>query len=251
MNSSDDGERCMTDCVEKRTSLSASCSGCFGKIAKCTYEHCISPCIDASSPACIACSDKYCKADFQSCSGINGLSGSVNTMAPSLPEKVMKIIHDTVCKELSNSTIKGDAVKMVCEKVHSVLKFLPEGTCETAANLLWEREDLRHCKQAVTGAAELRRWEGSGNCTGNYSALSTDNMDECTQYLIPAPASIWVTKKNSTAYSSFHCQGVLDCSCSKDNQSHLGDWIVGTCEDFGGYSQMRVWVTVPHTQIIV
>merc|ERR1712224_904580 len=73
MNSSDDGERCMQDCVGKRTQLSALCSGCFAKLSGCVYAHCISPCIDAASPACAACGDEHCTPDFVRCSGIQDL----------------------------------------------------------------------------------------------------------------------------------------------------------------------------------
>merc|ERR1712176_583529 len=137
---------------------------------------------------------------------------------------------------------------LVCGKLHSKVKFLPEEACERVAKLAWERGELRHCKTAPKLAAELRRWDGSSNCTGTYAKLSTDNMDECTPFLIPAPASIWVAQKNDTAYSSFHCQGVTDCNVEK--RKFLSDFVVGTCEDLGGYSQMRVWIT-PNFTIIV
>jgi len=91
-------------------------------------------------------------------------------------------------------------------------------------------------------AAELRRWEGSTDCTGDYTVLNTEKLDECTPYLLPAPASIWTEYLNETAYASFHYQGVADCS---GNGRKLDDWIVGSCTDLGGYSQKRVWITAP------
>lgn len=254
MHSADDGEKCMADCVEKRTQLSAACSGCFGKIARCTFDHCMMQCIDASSPTCVACGDKYCNSDFVNCSGIADLPHPKELLSeiPSVPgtlPALLKKIHEVVCKELESTATKEEVVARVCEKVHSVVKLVPEAACETAARLLWEREEIQHCKPAVNKAAELRRWENSSNCTGKFSVLSTDNMNECTQFYIPAPASIWVAQKNDTAYSSYHCQGVTDCS--KDKRVFLADFVVGTCEDFGAYSQMRVWSTAPHMQVLV
>ena len=90
-------------------------------------------------------------------------------------------------------------------------------------------------------AAEFWRWEGTGDCTGDHSILSRDNMDECTPYIIPAPASLWVEQKNDTAYSSYHFQGPTDCSGME--RTFLSDWIVGECFDYGSYSQKRVWIT--------
>jgi hypothetical protein len=95
---------------------------------------------------------------------------------------------------------------------------------------------------AAPTSAELRRWEGSGDFTGDYEVLSTDKLDECTPFLIPAPASVRVEYSNETTYASYHYQGVPDCSGARKK---LGDWIVGSCEDLGGYSQMRVWVSSP------
>lgn len=92
-------------------------------------------------------------------------------------------------------------------------------------------------------AAELRRWEGSGDCTGNYTVLNTDKLHECTPYLIPAPASILVEYLNETAYASYHYQGVTDCSGAKPRR--LGEFVVNSCEDLDGFSQMRVWVSSP------
>jgi len=154
-------------------------------------------------------------------------------------EAVEGKLHDLVCKVMKSDSSKEEIAVAVCEKVRSKIKFLPEGACETAAKLLWEREEEKYCKPTVTEAAELRRWDGSSNCTGKYAILNSDNMNECTSYLIPAPASIWVEKQNATVYSSYHYQGVTDCS---GNHTHLGDFVVGTCENLGGYSQMRVWV---------
>jgi len=95
---------------------------------------------------------------------------------------------------------------------------------------------------AKPSAAELRRWEGSTNCSGNSTVLSTDKLDECTPYLIPAPASIRVQYVNETAYASYHFQGVTDCSGTGE---YLQTLIVNSCTKHDGYSQMRVWVQSP------
>mmetsp|Transcript_48976 Transcript_48976/g.141936 ORF Transcript_48976/g.141936 Transcript_48976/m.141936 type:complete len:194 (+) Transcript_48976:98-679(+) len=92
-------------------------------------------------------------------------------------------------------------------------------------------------------AAELRRWDNSEDCSGKYTVLSTDEMDKCTPFFIPAPASIKNVWVNDTMYSSYHYKGVQDCSGSQ--MEHLQDWIVNTCANLGGYSQMRVWVQSP------
>ena len=97
-------------------------------------------------------------------------------------------------------------------------------------------------------AAELRRWEGSGSCQGNYSVLNRDKMGECTRFIIPAPASILVEPKNDTAYSSFHYQFSTECKigllCHK--RTFLMDFVMGLCGDLSigsdTYSQMRVWL---------
>jgi len=91
-------------------------------------------------------------------------------------------------------------------------------------------------------AAEHRRYEGSTNCTGEYTILNTDTMDECTPYLIPAPASLYINQTNDTAYASYHFQGPTDCSGMGTFVSY---WVVGTCTSFGDYSQMRIWIKSP------
>eukprot|EP00929_Paragymnodinium_shiwhaense_P104062 TRINITY_DN6803_c0_g1_i4.p1 TRINITY_DN6803_c0_g1~~TRINITY_DN6803_c0_g1_i4.p1 ORF type:complete len:202 (+),score=30.22 TRINITY_DN6803_c0_g1_i4:82-687(+) len=102
-----------------------------------------------------------------------------------------------------------------------------------------------HSSEDQPTASELRRYEGSTNCTGNYSVLSTDVMDECAPKLIPAPASIKVEYVNETAYASYHYQGVQDCSGK--TREFLAYWLVGTCESFenDAYSQIRAWVRTP------
>merc|ERR1719229_808833 len=61
-------------------------------------------------------------------------------------------------------------------------------------------------------AAELRRWENATSCDGNgYSVLSTDIMNECVTFRIPAPASIRVFQTNETDYQSWHYQGDVKC----------------------------------------
>lgn len=97
--------------------------------------------------------------------------------------------------------------------------------------------------EAKPSAAELRRWDGSSNCSGDYTVLNTDKMDECNPFLIPAPASLKIQQVNDTAYASYHYKGVTDCS--GDQGKHIADWVVGTCEDLGGFSQKRVWIETP------
>eukprot|EP01044_Picomonas_judraskeda_P006364 COSAG03_NODE_631_length_6620_cov_2.507898_4_plen_243_part_00 len=89
-------------------------------------------------------------------------------------------------------------------------------------------------------AAELRRWNSSPNCEGDYAVLSTDVLNECTPYSIPAAASVLVVQLNSTAYGSYHYQGRKDCT---GQRAFLTAFSVGSCSgDLGGYSQMRVFL---------
>lgn len=90
-------------------------------------------------------------------------------------------------------------------------------------------------------AAQLMRYS-STDCTGNSTVLNTDVMNECTPYLIPAPASIFVNQTNDTAYAYYHFQGQVDCS---GEGKKLTDLVVGVCESYGDYSQKRVWVQAP------
>jgi len=92
-------------------------------------------------------------------------------------------------------------------------------------------------------AAELRRYVGSADCTGQYTVLSSDLMGTCTPFLIPAPASVRVEYVNETTYSSYHYQGVQDCSGA--SRRHLMDLVVNSCTNEGGYSQKRVWIMAP------
>jgi len=59
---------------------------------------------------------------------------------------------------------------------------------------------------------------------------------------LPAPASSLIEYLNERTYSSYHYQGQTDCSGARKK---LADFVVGSCEDLGGYSQMRVWVSSP------
>ena len=93
-----------------------------------------------------------------------------------------------------------------------------------------------------SNASEFRRFSASLNCSGSYTILSTDVMDFCTPFSIPAPASDYITQVNETAYTMYHHQGVQDCSGGTVERE--GTYVVGTCSgDLGGYSQMRVWLT--------
>jgi hypothetical protein len=99
-----------------------------------------------------------------------------------------------------------------------------------------------HGEALKASAAEQRRYEGSTDCTGNYTVLNADVMNKCTPYLIPAPASILVNQTNDTHYASYHFQGPQDCS----GKGKLLDFFaVGECTSFGDYSQKRVWVVAP------
>jgi len=67
------GEACMSDCVSKRTHLSATCSACFGAMSTCGYKNCVSHCLDSTSPSCISCTKQHCLSDFTKCSGFADL----------------------------------------------------------------------------------------------------------------------------------------------------------------------------------
>lgn len=95
-------------------------------------------------------------------------------------------------------------------------------------------------QNSTAQAAELRRWEKSLNCEGEYVVLSTDVLNECTPYSIPAPASILTVQLNETAYGSYHYTGHKDCTGQRTFMAALP---VGSCSgDLGGYSQMRVFL---------
>merc|ERR1719382_1141171 len=91
-------------------------------------------------------------------------------------------------------------------------------------------------------AAQQRRYEGSTDCTGNYTVLNADVMDQCTPHIILASASIFVNQTNDTHYASYHFQGVQDCT-GQGTLVSFGE--VGSCVSFGSYSQIRVWVEAP------
>merc|ERR1719277_335877 len=67
-------------------------------------------------------------------------------------------------------------------------------------------------------------------------------MDTCTPYFAPAMASIKVVYVNESMYSSYHYQGVQDCSGPRQ---HVIDLAVNQCENDGDSSQVRVWVMGP------
>merc|ERR1711862_1088180 len=95
-----------------------------------------------------------------------------------------------------------------------------------------------HVEALKAPAAQHRRYDGVTDCTGNYTVLNTDVMDQCTPYIIPAPASIYVNQTNDTHYASYHYQGVQDCT---GQGTLLSFWQVDSCVSFGTYSQIRVW----------
>merc|ERR1712066_1230061 len=91
-----------------------------------------------------------------------------------------------------------------------------------------------HVQAIKASAAQHRRYGSSTSCTGNYTVLNADVMDQCTPYLIPAPASIYVNQTNDTHYASYHFQVPQDCT--GDGQL-LSYFAVGVCERFSDYSQ--------------
>jgi hypothetical protein len=101
---------------------------------------------------------------------------------------------------------------------------------------------VKRKRNPIPQAAEFRRWDHSSDCQGEYNILSTDNLNECTQYTVPAVASILVVQMNSTAYVSYqYPTGIADCTGAKRTLEFVG--VVGVCSgDLGGYSQMRVWL---------
>merc|ERR1712028_272320 len=104
-------------------------------------------------------------------------------------------------------------------------------------------------EQAKPVSAEWRRWETNSKCEGEYTVTDNDPMDTCFPKLIPAPASYWVEQTNETFYSNYHYDGVKDCT--GDTRKHLMDFSVGVCDDFGDYSQMRVWLYGNESQVMV
>jgi hypothetical protein len=100
-------------------------------------------------------------------------------------------------------------------------------------------------------SADMRRWEGSTECKGQYTVIDNDLMDTCQPKLIPALASLKIEQTNDTMYSNYHYQGVTDCS--GETRTHVMDFVVGVCEGFkeGNYSQMRVWVYPGAATVIV
>jgi len=101
---------------------------------------------------------------------------------------------------------------------------------------------------AKHSAAQQRRYKVL-DCKGTFEILNADVMDECTPYVIPAPAAIMVNQTNETHYASYHFQGATDCS---GKGSLLSYWEVGKCvnESWGG-SQLRVWVDAPKPPLSV
>lgn len=90
-------------------------------------------------------------------------------------------------------------------------------------------------------ASEFRLYSASLDCTGNYTIMSTDVMEFCTPFRIPAPASDFVEQINATAYATYHHQGTTNCQGGTVQREAI--FLVGTCSgDLGGYSHMRVWL---------
>ena len=62
---------CVSDCVRDDEHYSGACAGCFGNVAACTVRHCVRACGGGGgdSPACEACVQSACGADFRDCAG--------------------------------------------------------------------------------------------------------------------------------------------------------------------------------------
>merc|ERR1719183_3201374 len=92
-------------------------------------------------------------------------------------------------------------------------------------------------------AAQLRQYDKS-DCTGNFTVVNGDKLDECTPYLIPRPASILVNQTDDTHYSSYHFDATTDCT---GVHRLLETLAIGECEKglAGDYYLMRVWVDAP------
>merc|ERR1711982_216340 len=84
-----EGEDCMTDCVHKRTSLSTTCSSCFGQISGCVFKNCVMHCIDAKAPGCISCTKQYCLKDFVNCTGFDDLPPAGISMPSELVDEML------------------------------------------------------------------------------------------------------------------------------------------------------------------
>merc|ERR1711862_315557 len=77
------------DCVHKRTSLSTTCSSCFGQISGCVFKNCVMHCIDAKAPGCISCTKQYCLKDFVNCTGFDDLPPAGISMPSELVDEML------------------------------------------------------------------------------------------------------------------------------------------------------------------
>merc|ERR1739845_127559 len=89
MGSAKEGQDCVSDCVDKKTSLSTTCSSCFGQISACVYSNCVMHCLDAKSPDCISCTKDHCKKDFVTCTGFDDLPPVELSMHKELADQVV------------------------------------------------------------------------------------------------------------------------------------------------------------------
>jgi hypothetical protein len=63
---------CIAECVSTNTGLSMPCSMCFGGIADCVIDNCLSSCIsDPQSQECLDCTNQNCMPGFETCSGLD------------------------------------------------------------------------------------------------------------------------------------------------------------------------------------
>ena len=69
--SESDSRTCTATCLSSELGTSTDCSFCIADLAQCGVDHCFNECIeDPYDPACVACLEPACEADFVACSGI-------------------------------------------------------------------------------------------------------------------------------------------------------------------------------------
>lgn len=69
---SPDPAACTATCVKNQTGVSNGCAQCFGEIAECAIDNCVSACAtNPAAPACLACQQNAgCVQTFNECAGI-------------------------------------------------------------------------------------------------------------------------------------------------------------------------------------
>merc|ERR1712137_921519 len=93
----------LQSCMVEVAGISQTCSACYAQEFHCTIEECDEPCTaDATGSACLACSNKYCTADFERCSGVEA---PVSGFGPT--------DSDGKCLNPDDSTICHDSERMI------------------------------------------------------------------------------------------------------------------------------------------